>query len=393
MMILRHLRHATLRLLIAGGGAALWLSCPGVIQAQTSAVAAAHQAAEELNKAIKALDRARGANDRIDALTRVIRAHEEGLSSLRDSLRQVDLREQGLVTQLGADRARISRLLGVMAGMERTSGPLMILHPTGPLGTARAGSLLSAVTPALQAEADQLAVQLANIRALRAVQLGAAKTLAEGLRSVQAARVTLSQAISDRHDLPRRLTESPEALTALVQSSETLDAFAALLMDTRLPPEPGAQTFSEAKGTLPLPVQGKIARGFNSADASGNPHPGLTIATRPRALVTLPWAATLRYVGPLLNYENVLVAEPEDGYLLIMTGLGEMFGEVGQVLPAGAPIGLMGGNEPEAANLASMDQQAGSVAFTESLYIELRNENMLTDPAPWFEQTGNRTTR
>lgn len=387
------LRHLPLRLLLAGGAAALWLSYPGAIRAQTSAVTAAHLAATELNKAMKALDQARGARDRIDALTRVIRAHEDGLSSLRDSLRQVDLREQGLETQLGADRARISRLLGVMAGMERTSGPLMMLHPAGPLGTARAGSLLSAITPALQAEADQLAAQLANIKALRAVQLGATKTLAEGLRSVQAARVTLSQAVSDRRDLPRRLTETPETLTALVQSSETLDAFAALLMDTRLPPEPGAQTFSEAKGTLPLPVQGRIARGFNGASASGPSHPGLTIATRPKALVTLPWAATLRYAGPLLDYANVMVAEPEDGYLLIMTGLGEMFGEVGQVLPAGAPIGLMGGNEPESENLGPTDQQAGGVAFTESLYIELRYENTPTDPAPWFEQTGNRTTR
>jgi septal ring factor EnvC (AmiA/AmiB activator) len=115
------------------------------------------------------------------------------------------------------------------------------------------------------------------------------------------------------------------------------------------------------------------------------------IATRPKALVTLPWPATVRYAGPLLDYGNVMIAEPQDGYLLILTGMGELFAEVGQVLPAGAPIGLMGGNEPETMNFSENTPQAGSAALTESLYIELREANTPIDPAPWFEHTGNRT--
>jgi septal ring factor EnvC (AmiA/AmiB activator) len=371
---------------------AMIVSAPwGTSLAQTPPAAAARQAAEDLLNAIQALDDANGANNRVTALTRVIRAHEDGLASLRDSLRQVDLQGKALEQRLDLDRSRITRLLGVMAGMERSAGPLLMLHPAGPLGTARAGSLLTSVAPALQAEADALAAQLAEITTLRAVQQGAADTLAKGLRSVQSARVTLSRAISERTDLPRRLTETPEALAALVQSSDTLEAFAGLLMDTRLAPEPAAQSFSQARGALPLPVQGRVVRGFDSPDPQGVRHPGLVIATRPKALVTLPWPATVRYAGPLLDYGNVMIAEPQDGYLLILTGMGELFAEVGQVLPAGAPIGLMGGNEPETMNFSENTPQAGSAALTESLYIELREANTPIDPAPWFEHTGNRT--
>jgi septal ring factor EnvC (AmiA/AmiB activator) len=355
--------------------------------AQASPALAVERAAQELSEAMHAAGAAQGATDRVAALTRVIRAHEAGLSSLRDSLRGVDIRLNALESRLVRDQGRISQLLGVMAGMERTSGPLIMLHPAGPRGMALAGGLLSSVAPALQAEADALAAELADIKALRAVQQGAADTLARGLRSVQQARIALSRAAADRTDLPRRLTEDPAALRDLMQSVETLDAFAALLQDTRLPPDLRSESFSQAKGALGLPVRGRVLRGFDEPGPDGRRRPGLSIATRPGALVTLPWTATVRYMGPLLNYGNVMVAEPEDDYLLIMTGLGEMFGETGQVLPAGAPIGLMGGTAPDGAESRSPPRGTGGADLTETLYIELREGNRPTDPAPWFEQT------
>lgn len=355
---------------------------------QSHPAAAAESAARDLSRAMQALQEARGATDRVAALTRVIRAHEAGLSSLRDSLRGVDIRLAALQSRLAGDRERISRLLGAMAGIERASGPVILLHPDGPRGAALAGGLLSSVTPALQAEADALAAELADIEALRAVQLGAADTLARGLRSVQQARVALSRAAADRRDLPRRLTEDPQALRALVESVETLDAFAALLQDTRLPPDLGSEGFSQARGSLALPVRGRILRGFEEPGPDGRARPGLSIAARPGALVTLPWTATIRYLGPLLDYGNVMVAEPEDGYLLILTGLGEMFGEVGQVLPAGAPIGLMGGTAAPEGPGAPVPRATGGADLTETLYVELRKDNSPIDPAPWFEQTG-----
>ncbi len=49
--------------------------------------------------------------------------------------------------------------------------------------------------------------------------------------------------------------------------------------------------------------------------------PALLIATRPAALVTAPWPATIRYRGPLLDYGNVMIVEPSSGYLLVLAGL------------------------------------------------------------------------
>ncbi|MEZ5674302.1 MAG: hypothetical protein R3D81_03325 [Thalassovita sp.] len=45
----------------------------------------------------------------------------------------------------------------------------------------------------------------------------------------------------------------------------------------------------------------------DESDAAGIARPGVVLATRPRALVTTPTAATIRYLGPLLDYGNVMI--------------------------------------------------------------------------------------
>jgi septal ring factor EnvC (AmiA/AmiB activator) len=56
---------------------------------------------------------------------------------------------------------------------------------------------------------------------------------------------------------------------------------------------------------------GTILRQFNEADAAGVARPGVVLATHPNALVTTPWPASVRYAGPLLDYGNVIILEPE----------------------------------------------------------------------------------
>ena len=267
----------------------LLLTAPAV-RAETVAEQAT-AASASLAEAMQALDTATKARDRVAALTKTIRAHEEGLAALREALRQVELRETTLTLSFNAKRDQIGQLLGVLARMEAEPGPLLLLHPDGPLGTARSGMILAEVTPALQAEADQLKAELAELAHLRALQAAAGKTLADGLKAAQEARAALSQAISDRTDLPKRFTEDPEVLKGLLESADTLEAFAAGLAITDDPD--GGSSFATAKARLPLPVFGAILRRPGEADAAGVSRPGLTLATRPRALVTAPWPATL----------------------------------------------------------------------------------------------------
>lgn len=370
----------------------LFLAMPGagIAAAQTAseARAMAEEAAAQLRQAVGKLGDALTADDQVTALTEVIRGYEQGQAALREGLRQAALREVELRDRFESQRESLSDVLGVMMAMERSPETALLLHPSGAEDTARAGMILSAVTPGLRAEAERLQADLDEITAVRTLQENAASMLNEGLASVQEARRLLTSAVTDRSTMPVRFAENPEELQNLQASADSLDEFARGIAGMEDDVGPPMEDFAGAQGNLRLPATGEIVRYYNEADAAGVQRPGIVIATAPAALVTTPWPATIRYRGPLLDYGNVMIAEPARGYLLVFAGLDQVFGEVGDVLAAGEPVGLMGGSEARAAEFGAQfvaDAAAGGGAGrTETLYVELRQGGETLDPGEWF---------
>jgi Membrane-bound metallopeptidase len=112
------------------------------------------------------------------------------------------------------------------------------------------------------------------------------------------------------------------------------------------------------------------------------------MATRARAIVTSPAAATIRYTGPLLDFGNVVILEPEARTLFVLAGLDVVYGEAGQVIAGGTPIGLMGEKDArqaaESGTSLSPDREGTGTDRTETLYIEVRRDNIPQDPEAWF---------
>ena len=366
---------------------ALGLALAGPAQAQTqSPTDAALKAADALESAAQKLDAAESAGDRVKALTETVRAYEAGLQAMREGLRRVARRETQLTTQLKARDSEVADLLGVITTIETSTPPVLMLHPSGPLGAARSAMMLAEVTPGLQARADALRNDLQEVRDLRLLQQKAAENLEEGLQGVQAARSALSTAIADRQDLPQRFTEDPVQTAILISSTETLTGFAdglELIAEANGIEETAAD-ITDLRGTLPLPVEGLLLRGYGERDAAGVARAGILIATRPRAMVTTPTAATIRYLGPLLDLGNVVILEPQPDMLFIFSGLAEVFGSAGQVVPEGTPIGLMGGETAQTGAILSLSGEGGGTGRSETLYIEVRMENSPVDPETWF---------
>ncbi|WP_370645779.1 murein hydrolase activator EnvC family protein [Epibacterium sp. Ofav1-8] len=359
----------------------------GVVRAAPSDPGeAAASAASALEAAAVRLDQAEGARDRVKALTETVRAYEAGLQAMRDGLRRVARRETQLTTQLKAREGEVAELLGVITTIETSTPPVLMLHPSGPLGAARSAMMLAEVTPGVQARADALRNDVQEVRDLRLLQQSAAQKLEEGLQGVQAARAALSTAIADRQDLPQRYTEDPVQTAILISSTETLTGFAdglALIAEAN-----GIETtrgdISDRRGDLALPVEGLLLRGYGERDAAGVARAGVLVATRPRALVTSPTAATIRYLGPLLDLGNVVILEPQPDTLFILSGLAEVFGSAGQVIPEGTPVGLMGGEAAASSAILSLSGEGGGTGRSETLYIEVRMENSPVDPETWF---------
>ena len=356
------------------------------VHAAESPAAAAQAAAQRLAEASTLLQEADGARNRVRALTETIQAFGDGLEAMRDGLRQAAIRQQSLAGELAARETEIARLLGALQTIGQSEGPTLLLHPAGPLGTARSGMILADVTPALEVRAAALRATLDEVRVLHTLQESAAATLREGLEGAQAARTALSQAIADRTDLPRRFTADPVKTALLLASTETLEGFASGLSMIAVDEAPGSLPgITDRKGALPLPVEGRILRRAGEQDAAGIARPGLVIATRARALVTTPAAATVRYRGPLLDYGNVIILEPQAGILLVFAGLDVVYGNTGEVLPGGSPVGLMGGVEPGSDALLIGNSASPGAERSQTLYVEIRENNTPVDPQTWFQ--------
>ncbi|MEK9878877.1 MAG: peptidase M23 [Paracoccaceae bacterium] len=355
------------------------------LRAEENIVKTARDAARELEEAAIKLVVAKGEKDRIAALTDTIQAFETALSSLRASLRKVASAQKDIKTRLDLREENISRLIGVLYSIDNEPAPAKLVHPDGPLTTARAGMLLSDVLPRLQRPVEQLKKDLEDLKTLETLQTDSSVILESGLRELQSARSDLVAAASSREELPRRFIEDPAKTAILIAASESIETFIKGLsiygLDDLAQPLPDIE---EKKGTLAFPVHGRVLRGFNENDAAGIKRPGIVVATTSAAIVTTPAAVTIRYQGDLLDYGLVSILEPQRGILFVFSGLEKTFGKIGEVLPEGSPVGIMGGKPLSAQKILQESVVTGGTYRPETLYVEVRVNEKPQDPLEWF---------
>jgi len=345
----------------------------------------ANEAIAALTQAGASLEAAEASVDRVSALTETIQAYEIALAAAREGIREVTIRERSLSLELDSRREEISRLLGVLQTLERATTPLLLIHPTGALGTARGGMMLAEVTPNLQRQADQLGAQLEELSRLQITQEITQEEVAGGLRKLSDARLQLSQAIVAREPLPKRFTDDVAGLQILANSVQSLEEFATTIETLQPLLDTAVISFSDALGQIPLPVSGSVFRNFNEKDALGVERPGILVTTEPLALVTAPWNATVRFTGELLDYGNVIILEPENRYLLVLAGITNPYVSAGDIVEQNDPLGILNAAGIEFGNNLVEFSTNAETLERETLYIEIREDGQPTDPADWFK--------
>ena len=130
-----------------------------------------------------------------------------------------------------------------------------------------------------------------------------------------------------------------------------------------------------------------MVAGFGDPDPWGRAGQGLTIEAPAWAQVAAPWDGTVRYAGPLIDYGQVVVLEPEGGTLIVIAGLARVDRVVGETVLAGERLGDLGGPIPASADFLLEASKDRDEIGAEKLYIELRRNGAAVDPAPWFDLT------
>ena len=311
---------------------------------------------------------------RIVALTQSIRSYEHGLTTLREAERRLRLSKDILSDKYSSESAEVSRMLAAMIAAGAPLTPERMLHPSGPMGSAHATMILAEILPGLQAQATKSKTLLGEILDMEDALETSEQALARGATEARTLRHSLAKALRD--DTPfENLTDT--VITDLQGAAGSLEELALIIAETPSDRILAERTgFQVQLGTHVLPVNGRILYRFDDTPD----RPGLTVATEPAALVVTPFEATVRYAGRLKSYGNVIMLEPDPGYLLIIGGIEDPFVNGGEVLPKGAPIGLMGPKDED--DVVSPAETA--IILTETLYLEARANGDTVDPATWF---------
>jgi septal ring factor EnvC (AmiA/AmiB activator) len=372
--------------------------------------------AAELKQQIDAMqgDAAKQSAALIAAAQRVKLAEIE-VKSMAERLSGIISAEIRVRSRLDGADGNISNVLAALERLSRNPPPALIVDPSDALRSERGATLIGAILPQLRAKADAIAADLARLGALEAdaekqqEQLKANFAVLEEeqlkIATLIAARKQNQSVVADQlakeqqqaDELTARADQLKSVVAALTRRAQAVDEAAAAAHAAeqgQAPPRLDAETiklalantkrvapaipFEEARGYLELPAKGLDLVDFGASDGFGGTAKGVSMVTSSKAQVVAPADGWVVYKGPYLNYGQIVVLNPGQGYTILLAGLDAVNVNVGQFVRMGQPVGTMGSRTigRTIATSAGVSQP--------TLYIELRKNNAPIDPSGWW---------
>lgn len=256
-------------------------------------------------------------------------------SASREKLQRLNLEETAINSQQAKNLNQLARVLSMLERLSRDPPPALLVSPRDAKDAVRAAILVKAMTPELQARANQFAGaagEIARQRRLAAVE-------SEALFASDSAR-------ADAGPDPGGLM--PGELRRLPSPAD----------ETAFPP-----------AYLLRPADGPLSQRFGDPVAGGGRANGLTFMAASSTAVRSPGEGQVQYVGAVKGWGVILILRLSGGYRLVLAGLDRASVEVGQSVAAGAPVGWMADGRQSA----------------QELYLEVRGQGGPEDPARWLK--------
>jgi septal ring factor EnvC (AmiA/AmiB activator) len=394
------------------------------LKALQEALAASAEARRRLDAEIDAIrtDRAK-LNEALIGTAERARVTEDRVRALELRLQNLAASESAIRRSLESRRDVIVEVFAALQRMGRRPPPAVLVRPEDMLEAVRASILLGAVLPELQVETQTLAADLGELVRLRNAiakdratldgEAAALKAEQDRLAALMAARqgrlaeaersagterdraADLARQAGSLKELIERMErdiaaarqaaeEARKAEEEQLRQSRNRFAEAAFRDPARLAPK---VAFAEAKGLLPRPVSGDIAREFGASDGYGGVTRGISIRTRPKAVVVSPSDGWVAFAGPFRSFGRLLIINAGGGYYLLLAGMDQINVEVGQFVLAGEPVASMG-------QTSSASPAAGAVESGDpTLYVEFRKDGGSIDPGPWWAKSQSEKVR
>lgn len=350
-------------------------------------------------------------------------AAEGRIAGLEQRLSLLQTSETAIRRSLESRRGLIGEVLAALQRIGRRPPPAVLVRPEDILEAVRASMLLGAVVPDLRQEITILGTDLAELVRLRERIADERKAIAGEMEGLAGERQRLASLIEARRsreasaaqdietqraasgelakqartlrDLVERIEKDISAVTRAAEAArraleaETQEqrqrmAQLAFRDPARLAPK---AAFQELRGMLPLPVAGSQLRGFGATDQVGGATRGISLSTRPSAVVSSPSDGWVVYAGPFRSFGQLLILNAGNGYYILLAGMQRIDVSLNQFVLAGEPVAVMG----ETAEAAATNVGAGTGEPV--LYVEFRKDGVSIDPTPWWTKSQGEKVR
>lgn len=380
---------------------------------------------ESINQDIDALAQQRAQlNEQLIGTAQRIQASEARLSDIEVRLQELSKQEDSIRFSIDERHETIAKLLAAMQRLGGQPPPAIVTRRDDVLKMVRSAILMSSLYPELKGQAEQLSRDLDNLNELQteiaaererlkveSVQLAQDQVRVKGLLAEKKKNVAERQSeLAETRRTAEQYGKSVKHLSELVQrmdkeladkmaryEAELAAAKAAREAAARGGPvvelapktekvafvSPGrikpAVPFTEAKGTLSLPAQGKPLRSFGDADSYGSTSKGLSLETRDGAQLTSPTDGWVVYADEFRGYGQLLIINAGGGYHVLLAGMRQIDVSLGQFVLAGEPVAVMGASAPK--------EREGAKMARPVLYVEFRKDGQPIDPDPWWAES------
>jgi septal ring factor EnvC (AmiA/AmiB activator) len=346
----------------------------------------ANRASENVTRAERdrLMNEAQSLQARLVANASKVQELEAAYASTQEELATLGDKERALLASLDRDRERIGHLLAVLQRLNADRPPALVLRPDDSLAAARGTMQLGVMLPPFYEQVAELDRDLKELSTTQLALQTKASDAQRGAAQLTSLRAELDQLLQLRNSETAAVDSKLKDLQAVTESvaresqglKALIDRIATLRAGT--PNSRRGMTIVSAqnsngatlqRGSLRAPVVGTAAPGDPAGPGRTpgvNTPQGLWFSSNGAAQAVAPGDSEVVFAGSYQNLGLVLILEMLGGYHLTLAGLGRIDVQIGDLVLAGEPVGVLpNGNAAQ-------------------LYMELRRNGQTVDLAPWM---------
>jgi len=320
----------------------------------------------------------------------MIKVKEEKIMGIRDELKKLEVlcysSAEAVLARQDALGSSVVALLLIQHRAKRM--------PISPVYSKRTDWLqsvaLAAVAESLKNEKNKISIDFVMLKDLRTRQTRETKSLVKSKNILEGQRDELEILLHRKSSLQAIIfsehKNSDERLARLAAQAEDLEQLMKVLESPvagTAPALPSQITESRNSSIIALSKSktilrpsvdsylnlGRLLNGFGAILENGLGSQGLFIDVRPGADVICLRDGKIVFSGIFRTYGQLLIIQHGQGYHSMLSGFTRTYGEIGDFIMAGEPVGLMGG-------AASKDSV---------LYVEVRRQGTPMNPIGWLD--------